>query len=276
MKKFLVVIALVVAAGAAYLYKFEPATWQRLLGEVSHRLESSDLLPPPLRSAIDQANAHLTVEGTIEFTNQQRAANGNLPPLIVNPKLTQAAQKKLDDMFANQYFEHISPSGVGPSDLAKQVGYKYVMVGENLALGNFKDDETLVQAWMDSPGHRANILNTRYLEIGVAVGKGQFEGREVWLAVQEFGTPLSVCPQPSTSLKSEIDANQKEIDRLQQDLAQKKAELQNNNYDRQTYNQKVDAYNAEANEFNDLVRRTKSLVESYNQEISDFNKCLAG
>src|SRR6185369_15716694 len=117
-----------------------------------------------------------------------------LPALKENALLDKAAKKKLDDMFAQQYFEHINPQGKGPSDLAKSVGYDYIAIGENLALGNFKNDAELVQAWMDSPGHRANILNKQYTEIGVAVGQGTYEGKKTWLAVQEFGRPTSSCP----------------------------------------------------------------------------------
>jgi uncharacterized protein YkwD len=279
MKKALLIIAFILIVATGYIYKFQPQVWQAILNESNSALQdtinNSDLLPPPLRSALDQANAHLTVAGTIERTNQQREIAGLLP-LNENPKLDQAAELKLKDMFDDQYFEHISPSGDGPSDLANEVGYKYIMVGENLALGNFKDDQTLVQAWMDSPGHRANILNDRYQEIGVAVGKGLFEGKETWLAVQEFGTPLSACPQPSASLKAQINTNQARISSLQADLAAKKADLEKNNYSRQEYNRKVEAYNSEVAEVNSLISQTKALVNQYNSQVQEFNKCLEG
>ena len=70
-------------------------------------------------------------------------------------------------------------------------------------MGNFKNDQDLVSAWLNSPGHRANILNTRFTEIGTAVLKGFYEGREVWMAVQEFGLPLSSCPNPDSKVKIE-------------------------------------------------------------------------
>jgi vacuolar-type H+-ATPase subunit I/STV1 len=244
------------------------------LGQVSQRF-NSELLPPPLRSALDHSGGALTVSGVINFTNQQREANGLLS-LRENQRLNAAAEAKVQDMFDKQYFEHESPEGRGPSDLANDAGYKYVLVGENLALGNFKDDQALVEAWMNSPGHRANILQKRYQEIGVAVGKGMFEGKEVWLAVQEFGTPLSSCPQPPESMKAQINSHQSQIDQLQRDLELRKAELENNDYDRQTYNKKVDEYNDKVREVNALIAFTKQLVEQYNAAISQFNKCLEG
>ncbi len=279
MKRVIGILIILGLLAAGYLYQFQPETFNRLRGQaegaVLRRLNESEHLPPPLRAALDEANAYLTVSGTITFTNQEREANGLLP-LNENPKLNQAAQLKVQDMFNQQYFEHVSPDGRGPSDLADDVKYEYILVGENLALGNFKDDQTLVTAWMNSPGHRANILNKRYQEIGVAVGKGMFEGREVWLAVQEFGTPLSSCPQPSLSLKAQININQQQINALERDLAARKADLNSGRYDNDTYNQKVGEYNERVNQLNALIAATKRIVNDYNAQINSFNKCLEG
>ena len=118
----------------------------------------------------------LSQNDVIDLTNKARATYGSLPALKENSKLDFSAEKKLQDMFMKQYFEHVSPSGIGVGDLANQISYEYIVIGENLALGNFKDDQALVDAWMASPAHRANILNKHYTEIGVAVGKGTFEG----------------------------------------------------------------------------------------------------
>lgn len=275
-KRFVGILLIIAALILGYLYHYQPEIFHRLLARGETALHSGELLPPPLRGALDgSATAHLTRGGTISFTNQEREAQGLLP-LNENPRLNQAAEVKLQDMFARQYFEHESPTGEGPSDLANQVGYKYVLVGENLALGNFKDDQTLVTAWMNSPGHRENILNRRYQEIGVAVGKGMFEGREVWLAVQEFGKPLSSCPQPGAALKTQIDQNQRRIDQLEAELVARKADMDSGKYDRPTYNEKVREYNEVVNQFNTLVNTTKQLVNQYNSQINDFNSCLEG
>jgi len=280
MKRAILGILIILLLGLGYIYRFQPDLFNRaemrLSTALGGQLESSDLLPPPLRSALDEANAHLTREGVISETNNQRAQNGELVPLHENTRLDQAAEIKLQDMFDHQYFEHVSPSGKGPSDLANQVGYKFVVVGENLALGNFKDDAALVDAWMNSPGHRANILNVRYQEIGVAVGRGMFEGHETWLAVQEFGLPLSACPQPSASLKTTIDSDQKQIDQLEADIAARKADIESHHYDNATYNKKVAEYNQEVSQLNALIGTTKQLVSQYNAQIDQFNRCLEG
>lgn len=232
--------------------------------------------PPPLRAPTSStSSATLTASPTINETNKQRQLNGNLSPLSANAKLTAAASAKADDMFKNQYFEHVSPSSRGPADLAEDQGYEYILIGENLALGNFSSDADLVTAWMNSPGHRANILNARYTEIGVAVKKGLFEGQMTWLAVQEFGRPLSLCPAVDASLKTAIDGNQKTIDDLSVELTAKKQEIDNYEPKRgREYNQKVDEYNALVAQYNSLIGATKDLISKYNFEINAFNNCL--
>ena len=129
----------------------------------------------------------------ISETNLQRQENGDLPALKENTDLDETASAKAADIFKNQYFEHVSPSGVDPGKLVESYGYDYIVEGENLILGNFSSEKEVVADWMASPGHRANILNNRYTEIGVAIVKGTYKGEESWVGVQEFGLPLSTC-----------------------------------------------------------------------------------
>jgi hypothetical protein len=136
-------------------------------------------------------------------TNAARNAN-NLPPLKSNYELDLAAQEKLDDMIKNGYFAHTSPSGVTPWYWFKDVGYSYTTAGENLALG-YSTAQATVQAWMNSPSHRANLLNTKYEEIGVAVGKASLNGIDGVLVVQTFGKPyptLAVVDPAQTTTPS--------------------------------------------------------------------------
>lgn len=223
----------------------------------------------------DDEGSYLTVMGVIEETNRQREAEG-LAPLEGNAQLNIAAQKKVDDMFSRQYFEHDSPTGESAGDLIGDSGYEFVVVGENLALGNYKDDKVLVKAWMDSPGHRANILKNSYTEIGVAVARGTFEGRDTWLAVQHFAKPISACPAISSSLKSQIDTNNSTLDTMKVELETRKAELEDKPETREesdAYNKKVDEYNALVNEYNVLLDDTKQLVGQYNSQVESFNNC---
>jgi uncharacterized protein YkwD len=242
---------------------------------IVQEIEKQVSTPPPLRSSKEEAQSFLTRPGVIIFTNIEREKFG-LPPLKENAKLDSSADIKAKDMLNKQYFAHESPSSIGVVDLAKTVGYDFIEIGENLALGNFKDDQTLVQAWMDSPGHRANILNPQHQEIGVSVVRGTFEGKITWFAVQHFGFPLSACLQPSQNLKTEIDLNQSQIQKLQANLDSLKNEIQNMRpKPRAVYNQKIEEYDNLVSRYNSLVAETKVLINQYNNEVQGFNSCVS-
>lgn len=243
------------------------------INNITQEIGKQILTPPPLKATKESAQSFLTKQGVIEWTNTQRKNNG-LSPLKENLKLDLSAEIKVDDMFKNQYFAHESPSGAGVGDLAKTIGYDFIVIGENLALGNFENDEALVQAWMDSPGHRENILNKNYQEIGVAVMKGTYEGRTTWLAVQHFGFPVSACSQPNEELKTQIEEKQNQANALQIELNTLKNEIENMSpRPRQDYNQKIEEYNNLVSQYNNLIAETKNLVIEYNSQVNTFNNC---
>jgi len=244
---------------------------------VIENIKKEILNPPPLRALRESQQALLTQVGTFKWTNIQRANNG-LAPLAENTKLNSAAARKVQDMFNRQYFEHVSPDGKNIGDLVESVGYEYITVGENLALGNYKDDQELVQAWMDSPGHRANILSTKFTEIGVAVGRGLFEGKQTWLAVQAFALPLSACPQADTLLKSQIDWLEQQIAELkvEADILLDEMDSYKKQGGRDEYNRLVEEYNALAKQINEIVAQVKGLAIQYNDQVRAFNACIAG
>ena len=91
-------------------------------------------------------------------------------------------------MFGENYWAHNSPSGKTPWDFIIGAGYKYLYAGENLAK-NFSDSDGVVQAWMESPSHRENLMRSQYDEIGFAIVNGRLEGEETTLVVQMFGKP---------------------------------------------------------------------------------------
>ena len=121
----------------------------------------------------------------IQLANQERKGLG-LPVLVENPLLNQAADLKIADMFKENYFSHTSPSGTDPWHWFGEVNYDYKYAGENLAM-DFSSANSVHRAWMKSPTHKENIVSEKFLEIGVAVQKGTFDGRETFLAVQLFG-----------------------------------------------------------------------------------------
>jgi len=129
---------------------------------------------------------------------------------------------------------------------------------------------------MNSPGHRANILNNRFSEIGVAVVKGTYKGDTVWIGVQEFGLPLSACPQPETGLKSQIEGNKQSLDTLETVIDSKREQIDATNPRSSQYSELVDQYNALVSQYNPLNDETKSLITRYNAEVNTFNLCVTG
>lgn len=215
----------------------------------------------------------LSSAGVLKYTNDARLSNG-LPALSLNAKLSTAAETKALDMLAKTYFEHISPSGVGPADIVKGAGYEYLSIGENLAMGIFKGDSDLVDAWMASPGHRANILGKHFTEIGVAVKKGMYQGQEVWMAVQEFGTPASLCNKPDQSLADQISNLSTELNTLKINLDNLRAQINATDRNDPKYNSLVSSYNNMVNEYNSEASVAQNLSNTYNQDVKTYNICL--
>ncbi len=129
----------------------------------------------------------ITINNVLSLTNESRAAY-QVSALSLNSKLTSAAQAKADDMAAKGYFSHTSPDGHSPWWFVQQTGYSYMAAGENLAV-DFTEAENVETAWMNSPGHRANILNKNYEQIGIGIASGQFQGHDTTFVVQMFATP---------------------------------------------------------------------------------------
>ncbi|MHC1721655.1 MAG: CAP domain-containing protein [Aminipila sp.] len=117
----------------------------------------------------------------VNLVNQERAKEG-LAPLTLNAKLANVAETKAADMRDKNYFSHTSPTYGSPFDMMKQFGITYTAAGENIAKGQ-KTPESVMSAWMNSPGHRANIMNSNYQQIGVGYVTDS-NGTTYW--VQEF------------------------------------------------------------------------------------------
>jgi hypothetical protein len=102
-------------------------------------------------------------------------------------------------MVKNQYFAHTSPDGVSPWHWFKSAGYNYKYAGENLAIG-FYESEEVYNAWLNSPSHRANIVNPNYTQVGTAVLSGYDQNGTI-VVVQEFGTQATVAKVVDTKVE---------------------------------------------------------------------------
>jgi uncharacterized protein YkwD len=290
-KQRLVAIAIFLAIAIGALWYFqkslslplrEIATFGTSVGtSVSGQIDQKFSAPSPLqqvtKAAPKKTNA-LTVEGVIAQTNDQRAQNnedGGLLPLTENATLDAVATLRIDDMFAQQYFAHVGPQGESAVTVASSVGYTNLAFGENLALGLYAGDAGVVTAWMNSPGHRANILDTHYTQIGVAVREGMFQGQNTWIAVQIFGRPASDCPAPDANIKTNIDLSENQISAMETELASDKAAIAAMSpQSGPQYNQQVEDYNNLVAQYNNLAAGTKTAIAEYDAEVDAFNACL--
>ncbi|QRG70389.1 CAP domain-containing protein [Brevibacillus choshinensis] len=130
--------------------------------------------PQPANQADQQVSS--VVKQVADLVNQERAKAG-LKPLQLDASLNKVAQAKAVDMSNNNYFDHTSPTYGSPFDMMKQFGVSFMTAGENIAMGQRTADEVMNQ-WMNSEGHRQNIMNPSFTKIGVGFVNGYW--------VQEF------------------------------------------------------------------------------------------
>ena len=142
---------------------------------------------PAFRSGFIDSISAIYASVLVNLVNRDRTAL-KIAELKINPVLQLAAQLKADDMATKGYFAHNSPDGKTPWYWFESAGYKYTVAGENLAV-NFADSEQVHTAWMNSTGHRANLINSRFTEIGIATSTGSYKGRQAVFVVQMFGKP---------------------------------------------------------------------------------------
>ena len=264
LKNFFIILFIFVLGGWAFSQYFDDS-----LNSKTYKVFSSI-------KAIGTIKEELGIVSTdiIEETNKQRVLEG-LPPLSTNDKLNQSSGIKVEDMILLQYFEHNSPNGDGVSDLGTKVGYQYVVMGENLALGNFSNAKDIVDAWMNSPGHRANILSSKYQEIGVSVKYAKYEGKNVWFAVQHFGTSRSVCPSIDINLKTSIDALNRELKAEEGIIINLKKSLEAPGAQNQSsYQSMIETFNTRVEAYNAKLSASKQKINIYNQEVRRFNSCI--
>jgi uncharacterized protein YkwD len=156
--------------------------------------QNTELTPEP-------ANLPVVRDAVLCLINRVRAEHDEAP-LVSNPDLQHVAEEHSQELVADDYFAHVSPSGVTPVDRVRATGYLpsaeagYV-IGENLAWGtlNLSTPQSIVSAWVASPGHLANILETQYQDTGIgvvaAVPPSLGGGQPGATYAQEFGVVLS-------------------------------------------------------------------------------------
>ena len=148
---------------------------------------------PPVKSPTLASSSNLA-NRALELVNQVRARGthcgdelfGPAPPLTLSGMLSDVASGHANDMAQKNYFEHVDPAGHSPADRVRATGYQEKLVGENIAYGPKTVDE-VVQGWLDSPGHCENIMDPRFVEMGLALAPGRVKRGLYW--VQVFAEP---------------------------------------------------------------------------------------
>lgn len=127
-------------------------------------------------------------QNVLYLLNQERSLY-NLPKFKIDPDLERASRLKSKDMINRDYFEHYA-FNLSPWIFVKNAGYDYLFAGENLAM-DFSTSEGMINAWMESPNHKANILNPDFSDIGIGVVKGEFtednQSHETVMVTNMFG-----------------------------------------------------------------------------------------
>lgn len=155
----------------------------------------ADVRPPVTAKHVSQVLAYATNINQTDLlngTNAARAQNG-LGGFALSSKLNTSAQLKANDMIAKNYWAHTAPDGTQPWYWFSQAGYDYTAAGENLAYG-FDTSDAAVTAWMNSAGHRANILGS-YRDVGFGIANGEnYQGGEYTVVVAHYGTERASSP----------------------------------------------------------------------------------
>ena len=138
------------------------------------QLKNPDLIYPGQKINVPDKEGQAYEEEVVRLVNVERA-NAGLPALKSDWELARVAEHKSQDMHDKKYFSHTSPTYGSPFTMMKNYGIQYKAAGENIAQGQ-RTPEEVVNAWMNSSGHRANILNKNYTHIGV----GYVEDGHYW------------------------------------------------------------------------------------------------
>lgn len=132
----------------------------------------------------------------LSLSNAKRSSSG-LASYSKSVRLTQAAQAKANHMIADDYWAHYAPDGTTPWSFIDNAGYSYARAGENLAYG-FATSSGVVEGWMDSPAHKANVLDGSFVHVGFGIANGEnFQGGKNTVIVALYGEPVVAAPAPA-------------------------------------------------------------------------------
>ncbi len=257
-KNIILLVVFIIAIFAVFFLLYKKSITQRreVVTEATTDLDPQLLEVKSESKSLIDSHMALTSTNVIWFTNYYRAQY-HLKPLVLATKLRDSAYHKSLDMFKYQYFDHYRPSNkLGFDNFIDNQKYKFIKVGENLALGDFTTAKEIVDAWMRSPNHRSNILDAAYTEIGVSVDYGLMHDERSVLITQHLGKPVATCPSVDTQIHALIKNLSKQLTTLKEGIETH----QNTDL--------ITAYNA-------LLKEREDLVTKYNNQVDAFDACIS-
>jgi uncharacterized protein YkwD len=160
-----------------------------LTSPISHAqtvVQAQQIVFIPIVYGPSSSQLSLTDQMAVQI-NQERSKH-NCQPLSISAKLSNMAQSHSNDMAQRDFFAHTSPEGQRPRDRAQQVDYRYAMLAENIAAGT-SDINVVIEMWLESPAHRANMLGCEFTEIGVGFSTNP-NSSDIDYWTVNFGKPL--------------------------------------------------------------------------------------
>lgn len=236
---------------------------------------TSNELPVDTSASVDRTV--LNAENILYYTNLERTKRG-LKPLKFSAKLTRSATAKNNDMFTYQYFAHESPVDQKKTFayFIDNESYDFVRASENLAMGDFDTAKNVVDAWMNSPSHRVNILYPDYQNIGVNVRTGNLKGSQVVMIVQHFGIPKNACPSVSESMLRTLQSVEQEALTSKKTAEELEKKInQNTNVNDEELDSLIGVYNATIRNYNNLVLQFKKISAEYNEQVKQYDDCIS-
>jgi uncharacterized protein YkwD len=211
-----------------------------------------------------------TEEDIVDLVNLAREDAG-LERLTENDDLKISALDKAQHMKDNDYFDHVSPGGLQPWFFAQKNNYDYKSFGENLAEGYFSAD-SVHEGWMNSEGHRENILSENFKEIGVAILEFEQNSQKSYLLVQHFGSQLTqedlitkvICEEDSKENCEEAEEREDYLDDLieeQEDIIKKAKEQEVNKKEINRLEENLEELEEADNELEDYLDECKKFLK---------------
>jgi len=239
--------------------------------EIETEAATPEIKTPTDRTLLNAAN--------ITYWVNKERTNRGLKALKTNSKLTQSARAKAADMITYNYFAHESPidSKKDFSYFIDKQSYVFIRVSENLAMGEFTTADEVVDAWMKSPAHAANILLPDYRDTGVSIQiKPNKKGGSDIIIVQHFGIAKNTCPSISDeitsslkSIESQAKSAKDKAEELKARIDKEQTKLSENDLD-----ELIGMYNTTIRSYNSLVGKFTMITEQYNKAAETYNNCI--